>query len=108
MNKLFIGGFPLNIDEMQLAELIAPFGELSTIKLVRDKQTRKCKGYGFVEMKNAADVAVVITNLNGMQMGNRELTINEVPDEVLQPAPFYKKAERPGDPLKKKRPRRIG
>jgi RNA recognition motif-containing protein len=33
--KLFVGGFPLEIDELELAKLFAPHGDISTIKIVR-------------------------------------------------------------------------
>jgi RNA recognition motif-containing protein len=44
MTKLFIGGFPLDITELELVQLVAPYGTISTIKIVRDKQTHQCKG----------------------------------------------------------------
>ena len=50
MVKLFIGGFPLDMDEMGLAQLIAPHGNIEVMKIVRDKKTRIAKGYAFVEM----------------------------------------------------------
>lgn len=46
--KLFVGGFPLVIDELELAKLFGPHGDISTIKIVRDKKTRICKGYAFI------------------------------------------------------------
>ena len=51
MIKLFVSGFPLDITEIELAKLIAPYGDIATLKIVRDKKTRICKGYAFVEME---------------------------------------------------------
>ncbi|RFZ92864.1 RNA-binding protein [Mucilaginibacter conchicola] len=48
MKKLFVSGFPLGITELELATLIAPYGDIDTIKIVRDKKTKKCKGYAFI------------------------------------------------------------
>jgi RNA recognition motif-containing protein len=45
MVKLFIGGISPETEEMGLAELVGPYGDLVTIKIVRDKATRKSKGY---------------------------------------------------------------
>ncbi len=42
--KLYIGGFPLEMTELELVQTVSPYGEVSTIKIVRDKVTRKCKG----------------------------------------------------------------
>ena len=41
MVKLFVGGFPLDIQEIELAQLFAPHGDISTVKIVRDKKTRQ-------------------------------------------------------------------
>ncbi|UEG51463.1 RNA-binding protein [Mucilaginibacter daejeonensis] len=87
MIKLFVSGFPLGIDEMALAKLIAPHGDIATIKLVRDRQTRICKGYAFVEMASLTDAENAIIALDGVVMQDRELTvkINEDKSESVRP-----------------------
>ena len=47
MVKIFIGGLPDNIQEMDLAILVSLHGRVETIKVVRDRATGKCKGYAF-------------------------------------------------------------
>ncbi|MDB5145933.1 MAG: RNA-binding protein, partial [Mucilaginibacter sp.] len=76
MVKLFVGGFPLDMDELKLAELFAPHGDIRTIKLVRDKQTRVCKGYGFIEMADQVSAQNAVWVLNGQAMGDRQLTVS--------------------------------
>ncbi|MGN6638235.1 MAG: RNA recognition motif domain-containing protein [Mucilaginibacter sp.] len=119
MVTLFVGGFPLDIEEIELAKLIMPHGQIHTIKIVKDKKTRICKGYAFVEMVDLEAAENVIANLNGMAMGDRTLTI-KISEEKPKPAPKpwaskpqygaksnYVKVERPSsDAFKKKRPRR--
>jgi RNA recognition motif-containing protein len=83
MVKLFVGGFPLEITELELAKLIAPFGDIATMKIVRDKQTRKCKGYAFVEMLTTEGANEAILNLDGVEMDGRALTVN-ISEEVPQ------------------------
>jgi RNA recognition motif-containing protein len=75
MVKLFIGGFPLEITELELAKLVAPFGDIATLKIVRDKQTRKCKGYAFIEMVTAEGADDAIRELNDVEMEGRTLTV---------------------------------
>jgi RNA recognition motif-containing protein len=110
MVKIFIGGFPLNMDEMGLAQLVSPHGEISIMKIVRDKQTRKCKGYAFLEMKDEDAAISVMAALDGQPMGDRVLTVKLAPEQPEAPAPRYQKLTRPGpgEPFKKKRPRRPG
>jgi RNA recognition motif-containing protein len=78
MVKLFVGGFPLYMQEMELVQLISPYGEVDTIKIIRDKRTWICKGYAFVEMKDVGGAACAIEALNGAGMGDRILSLNIV------------------------------
>jgi len=59
--KIFMSGYPQNFDELALAQLVSPYGEVSTIKIVRDKQSGKTKGYAFIEMvnRNAAEEVAI-------------------------------------------------
>lgn len=119
MLKLFVGGFPLEITEMQLAQLIAPHGNISTIKIVRDRQTKKCKGYAFVEMATEQDAAQVAAALDGEMMEGRELSVKIAEDRPAPSGPpkpnfkrpmnntGYVKRDRPDfDAPRSKRPRR--
>jgi len=95
MTKLFVGGFPLNITEMELVQLIGPFGTVNTIKIVRDKKTGKCKGYAFLEMSDKIDAENAIYGLNGTFLGDRQLTLNIVEDA---PQPKFSAPRRPANP----------
>jgi RNA recognition motif-containing protein len=75
MVKLFVSGFPLDINEIELAKLIAPYGDIATMKIVRDKKTRICKGYAFIEMETEEGAEQAIEALNGTYMKERELTV---------------------------------
>ncbi|MCD8739706.1 RNA-binding protein [Mucilaginibacter roseus] len=116
--KLFVGGFPLEIDELELAKLFAPHGDISTIKIVRDKKTRICKGYAFIEMNDRKGAEAAAEALDGADMSGKQLTvkINEEPAAkqshapkafTSQRQPVYQKVSRPGTEERKKRPRRV-
>jgi len=113
MVKLFVSGFPLDMDEIELVKLFSSHGDVRTIKLVRDKKTRVCKGYGFIEMADQQAAENVIAALNKQHIGDRQLTINIREEEepaATPPRPYkppvYQKVQKPSDPLRKKRPRR--
>ena len=113
MVKLFVSGFPLNMDELELARLFVPHGDLKTNKLVRDKKTRICKGYGFIEMGDRQSAENAVAALHGQEMGDRFLTVNIKEEEVEQvkAAPVFRKPSpvaRFAAPEKKKRPRLPG
>ncbi len=122
MTKLFVSGFPLETDEMALAKLIAPHGDIATIRIVRDRQTRICKGYAFVEMATLTGAENAIIALDGVPMLDRELTvkINEEKPEPVRarfnkpsghyPKPSYNRPNEvrnlPVDDNRAKHPRR--
>jgi len=96
MTKLFVGGFPLDMDEMTLVQLISPYGTVDTIKIVRDKKTGKCKGYAFLEMTDLAGAENAMDALNGTSVKDKVLTLNIVPD--APPPPKYSPARYPRNP----------
>jgi RNA recognition motif-containing protein len=104
--KIFIGGFPLDMDEMGLAQLIAPHGNIEVLKIVRDKKSGIAKGYAFVEMASENDVVSVMAALDGEPLGDRQLSVKLAEAEPVKPAPRYEKLRRPGEPERKLRPRR--
>lgn len=118
MVKLFVSGFPLEMEEIELAMLFGLHGDISTIKIVRDKKTRICKGYAFIEMINRTGAENATEALNGTLVEGKALTvkINEEPIAVKKPVsssatqvrpPVYQKVLKPGVEVKKKRPRRA-
>ena len=114
MVKLFVGGFPLDISEMELAQLFAIHGDVATIKIVRDKKTGTCKGYAFLEMKNQESADRAIDALDYAPVRDRMLTVKLVEPPATEPGltdspdlkSRYVKVEKPSAALKKKRPRR--
>ena len=118
MIKLFIGGFPLDITELQLVELVSRHGEVITIKIVRDKKTKICKGYAFLEMKDLYNAENAVDALDGIEYQGRKLSVSyKVEESVLLPkkqdqtpepavSRSYIKVSNPKDVVKKKRPRR--
>ena len=80
--KLFISGYPLDYDEMDLAQLVSPYGQVVTIKIVRDKQSRKPKGYAFIEMRNLKDAEGVMFALNDEVIKDKILTISIVEEKI--------------------------
>lgn len=109
--KLFIGGFPLEMDEMGLAQLVGPHGTIEIMKIVRDKKTRICKGYAFVEMKTMADAEAVMIALDDEPLGDRKLSVKladvpPAPKARPQAARYPRPSSPSREPEKKKRPRR--
>jgi RNA recognition motif-containing protein len=80
MTKIFLGGFPLDSTELELVQLVSPYAEVSTIKIVRDKISKKSKGYAFLEIKDEKGADRIMDALDGAAMKSKSLTVNKVPD----------------------------
>ncbi|WP_316792415.1 hypothetical protein [Pedobacter frigoris] len=86
MIKLFVVGYPLDIEDVELIELFSIQGMIHSIHLLTDKVTHKHKGYGFIEMVDQAGADRAIANLNGMVMKGRKLTV-KLADEDREKKP---------------------
>ena len=84
MVKLFIVGYPLDMTEMELIELVSAHGMLHNMVLMRDDITGKPKGYGFLEMLDKQGAERVIAALNGYTLGGRTLTVKFAGKQVRQ------------------------
>jgi len=108
MTKLFAVGFPRNFDEMQLAQLFAPYGDIELLTIVSDKFTFESKGFGFIHMKTETAALDAIQALNGTTIGDRQLEVRfaEEKEKKAPAKPIYKPAPKIGAVIeKKKRPR---
>jgi RNA recognition motif-containing protein len=75
MTKLFAVGFPRTIDEIGLAQLFAPYGDIELLTIIRDKFTLESKGFGFIHMKTATGAQEAIHALNGTNFGDRQMEV---------------------------------
>lgn len=95
------------MDELQLVQLVAPHADVLTIKLVCDRATKICKGYGFIEVPDLTHAQNAIMELNGLPLADRMLTLNVVPEDLpAKQAQVYRKADRSPAQDDHKRPRR--
>jgi RNA recognition motif-containing protein len=72
--KLYVGNLSFNSSEEEIKTLFGQFGEVKSVTIIKDRDTGRSRGFGFVEMENADDA---IAQLNGKDLGGRALTVNE-------------------------------
>ena len=72
--KLYVGNLSFNSTEEEIKTTFGQFGEVTSVTIIKDRDTGRSRGFGFVEMENA-DAA--IAGLNGKDFGGRTLTVNE-------------------------------
>ena len=65
------------VTEKHIEDLFKPFGQVSSVELLREMFTGKLKGFGFVEMPGRAHSLAAIAGLNGKDLAGRALKVNE-------------------------------
>src|SRR5260221_1729444 len=75
MKNLYIGNLPFTTTEDDLKPEFSKQGTVASSQIVKDRETGRSRGFGFVEMSDGADAAVAA--LNGAMFGGRTLTVNE-------------------------------
>jgi RNA recognition motif-containing protein len=77
MKNLFVGNMSFQTTESDLTALFEPFGEITRVQVMTDRDTGRSRGFAFVEMANDEDAAKAITALNGKEVDGRALNVNE-------------------------------
>jgi len=75
--KLYVGNLPMQMSELELKELFTEAGNVSSAKIINDRQTGQPRGFGFVEMETKLEGQKAISMLNGRQVEGRALAVNE-------------------------------
>ncbi|XP_011488495.1 ELAV-like protein 1 isoform X1 [Oryzias latipes] len=73
---IFIYNLGQDADESILWQMFGPFGAVTNVKVIRDFNTNKCKGFGFVTMTNYEEAAMAIASLNGYRLGDKILQVS--------------------------------
>ena len=76
-NKLYVGNLPYSVRDDDLNQTFSEFGQVSSAKVMMERDTGRSKGFGFVEMGSDAEAQSAIEGLNGRDMGGRALVVNE-------------------------------
>ena len=75
--NIYVGNLSYGMSEDELRQAFAAYGEVSSVKILMDRETGRSRGFGFVEMPNKGEAETAITQLNGKDVGGRPLRINE-------------------------------
>jgi RNA recognition motif-containing protein len=79
--NIFVGSLPFKIEEADLKELFEAFGEVNSVKIINDRETGRSKGFGFVEMADDEAAKKAIADLNGSEVGGRNIVVNQAEDK---------------------------
>ncbi|MBD3281944.1 RNA-binding protein [Candidatus Uhrbacteria bacterium] len=74
--KLFVGGIPYRTTDAELEEHFSAAGDVVSVFIPTDRETRRPRGFAFVEMSDEAGAEKAIEMFNETDMGGRQIVVN--------------------------------
>jgi len=75
--NIYVGNLSYTLSEEVLRDAFAEHGEVTSAKILRDRDTGRSRGFGFVEMPNQSEGEAAVSQLNGQDLDGRALRVNE-------------------------------
>ena len=75
--NIYVGNLSYQASEEELRSVFEQFGEVSSASIINDRDTGQSKGFGFVEMPTQSEGEEAIKQLNGSELGGRNIKVNE-------------------------------
>ena len=74
--KLFVGSLPWSVDDAGLAQIFSQAGNVVSAQVVKDRDTGRSRGFGFVEVSTDEEAQAAVNNLNGTDVEGRKIVVN--------------------------------
>ena len=75
--KLYVGNLPHGVTEQELNDLFLTYGQVSSVRIIKDKFSGESRGFAFVEMGDNETAKAAIAGLNGAQLKGQSIRVNE-------------------------------
>ena len=75
--NIYIGNLNYRVREADLQQVMEEYGAVDSVKIIKDRETGKSKGFAFVEMGNDAQAKQAIEELNGAEYEGRQMVVKE-------------------------------
>merc|ERR1712110_1267643 len=77
MANLFVGNIPWKCSEQDIGDMFAQHAEVTSVKIILDRETGRSRGFGFLELANPADADMVVGKMDGFDIQGRQLRVNK-------------------------------
>jgi RNA recognition motif-containing protein len=74
---IYVGNLPYNTTDADLSEMFGEYGNVSSAKIIIDRDSQRSKGFAFVSMPDDNEARSAIEALDGSDMGGRSLKVNQ-------------------------------
>jgi RNA recognition motif-containing protein len=75
--NIYVGNLSYKVRENDLKEVMEEYGQVDSCKLITDRDTRRSKGFAFVEMADDDAAKKAIAELNGAELDGRTMVVKE-------------------------------
>jgi len=75
--KIYVGNLPNNLTEADIRAEFEAYGKVDSVNLITDRDTGRAKGFGFVEMSSTSEAKAAMAALNGKNLKERSIIVNE-------------------------------
>ena len=75
-NKLYVGNIPYTLTGDELGKLFEDYGSVDSAVVINDRQTGRSRGFGFVEMSTEQEAQAAMEQMNGTDVGGRNVVVN--------------------------------
>jgi len=74
---IYVGNISSEVGEQELREAFEAHGQVTSVRVIKDRYTGESRGFGFVEMPEKSEAQAAVNALNGTELKGRTLTVNE-------------------------------
>ena len=74
---IYVGNLSFEVTEQDLEQAFESYGHVESVQIIKDRSSGESRGFGFVEMPNKDEAESAITGLNGKELKERTLSVNE-------------------------------
>lgn len=85
MTNIYVGNLAFGTGEDDLRSAFESYGQVSSVNIIKDRETGRSRGFAFVEMPNSGEAQQAIEALNSSDIGGRNVTVNEARPRTDRP-----------------------
>ncbi|MDR0349770.1 MAG: RNA-binding protein [Tannerella sp.] len=75
--NIYVGNLNYRVREDDLKSIMEQYGTVGSVKVIKDRETGRSKGFAFVEMQNDEEAKVAIDKLNEKELEGRQMVVKE-------------------------------
>jgi len=75
--NLYVSNLPYSISEEELEAVFSEIGGVTSVKIITDRETRRSRGFAFIEMETEEDSDAAVEELNGVELKGREIQVKK-------------------------------